>query len=484
MNFFEKLEIRSGLIDSILCVGLDPHIEDLNQKGISGVFDFCKHLINETGEFAAAFKPNSGFFEAFGAEGFSVLKDVIEYIPAGIPVILDGKRGDISSTARAYADAVFDYFEADAVTLNPYLGRDSIECFIENPRRAAFLLCKTSNPGADDLQDLELADRVIRDSATRVKVFEQVAILAESWNRKKNLGLVVGATQPEALSSVRQITPGMWFLSPGVGAQGGSMELALASGLRKDRTGMLVNVSRSISRAPSPSEAARSLVQQLNRIREADLPTQKPTHSRGESRHRFHGLAEILLRTGCIQFGEFTLKSGIQSPIYFDLRRLAGYPAELQLIASQMVDLMQPLDFELIAGIPYAAIPIATAVSLASGWPMIYPRKEVKEYGTRALVEGVYTPGQTAVLIDDLATTGGSKLSAMETVNRAGIMVRDVVVVIDRQSGASRDLQTAGLQLHSLVTLEELINQWEASAEIPTGELQKVREFLSNSERN
>ena len=176
-----------------------------------------------------------------------------------IPLVLDAKRGDIASTAEAYAKSAFEYFGAHAITLNPYLGKDSIMPFIEDPEKGAFLLCKTSNPGASDLQDLPV------NGGTPLYV--HVAKLAQQWNIRNNIGLVVGATQPEALTYVRAVAPDLWFLSPGVGAQGGDLKTALKVGLRKDGKGMLINVSRSIARAENPGLAAAELRDEIINLR-------------------------------------------------------------------------------------------------------------------------------------------------------------------------------------------------------------------------
>jgi orotidine 5'-phosphate decarboxylase subfamily 2 len=181
-----------------------------------------------------------------------------------IPVILDAKRGDIASTAEAYARSTFEKLGAHAITLNPYLGRDSIEPFIENPEKGVFLLCKTSNAGSMDLQNL-LVLPVGAESSAPLYIY--VAHLARQWNEKNNVGIVVGATHPAIMSNIRAAAPDLWFLSPGVGAQGGDLETALKSGLRKDGKGMLINVSRSIARAENPGLAAAELRDEIVNIK-------------------------------------------------------------------------------------------------------------------------------------------------------------------------------------------------------------------------
>jgi uridine monophosphate synthetase len=191
-------------------------------------------------------------------------------------------------------------------------------------------------------------------------------------------------------------------------------------------------------------------------------------------------LADSLLEAGCIKFGEFTLKSGLKSPIYIDLRQIISYPKLLEQVGAAYLPLLKGLKFDRIAGLPYAAIPIATAISLQGGYPMIYPRKEAKEYGTRAEIEGEYHPGETVVIIDDLATTGGSKFEAIAKLTAAGLKVRDVVVLVDRQSGAKESLAEAGFCLHAVVTIFELLNYWEKTGKVGKDRLDATRRFLSN----
>jgi len=189
-------------------------------------------------------------------------------------------------------------------------------------------------------------------------------------------------------------------------------------------------------------------------------------------------LADGLLEAGCVKFGEFTLKSGLKSPIYIDLRRIISYPPLLRQVAEAYLPLLRPLTFDRLAALPYAAIPIATAISLQGNYPMIYPRKEAKNYGTKAEIEGEYRAGETAVVIDDLATTGGSKFEAIEKLTAAGLLVRDVVVLIDRQSGAQEALTQAGLRLHAVVTISQLLDYWEKSGKVKKDKIEASRKFL------
>ena len=189
-------------------------------------------------------------------------------------------------------------------------------------------------------------------------------------------------------------------------------------------------------------------------------------------------LADRLLSAGCIKFGEFTLKSGLTSPIYIDLRRIITHPKLLADIAQAYLPILSLLQFSRIAGLPYAAIPIATAISLVGNYPMIYPRKEAKTYGTKAEIEGEYHAGETVVVIDDLATTGGSKFEAIEKLTGAGLIVKDVVVLIDRQSGAKESLAGAGYSLHAVLTIGQLLEYWEENGKVEKDKIEETRKFL------
>jgi uridine monophosphate synthetase len=193
---------------------------------------------------------------------------------------------------------------------------------------------------------------------------------------------------------------------------------------------------------------------------------------------RLSSLADSLLLAGCIKFGNFTLKSGLQSPIYIDLRQVISHPKLLADIAQAYLPLISSLQFARIAGLPYAAIPIATAISLAGNYPMIYPRKEAKTYGTKAEIEGEYHRGETVLVIDDLATTGGSKFEAIEKLTGVGLVVKDVVVLVDRQSGAKESLEQAGYSMHAVLTIAQLLDHWEETEKVDRVKIEATRQFL------
>ncbi|UWG48676.1 Orotidine-5'-phosphate decarboxylase [Halanaeroarchaeum sp. HSR-CO] len=264
MQFFDDLATRIDRVDSVVSVGLDPDPSRLPPSVADADLPrwaFNRRIIDATHEHAAAYKPNVAFYE--DADGWRALRETIAYAHGkDVPVVLDAKRGDIGNTARQYAQLLDD---ADAITVNPYLGQDSLQPFLSRADKGVFVLARTSNPGGSDVQDLELADGD--------RVFERVAELAASWNEHGNVALVVGATAPEELEAVRELVPSLPFLVPGVGAQGGDAEAAVEFGLA-DGVG-LVNSSRGIifagegekRWAAAAGSAAKRLKRRLNEFR-------------------------------------------------------------------------------------------------------------------------------------------------------------------------------------------------------------------------
>ena len=271
MEFVEKLRARWRDADSLLCVGLDPDPARLPEALIADIdplFSFCRDIVDATAEFACAFKPQIAYFAAHN-DGEATLQRLIAHINAvhpDVPVILDAKRGDIGSTAEQYAIEAFDRFGSDAVTLNPYMGRDSAEPFLRRDDRGCIFLCHTSNPGARDFQELDVGGRPL---------YQHIAqTIAQDWNAAGNCALVVGATFPEELKVIRGLVGEMPLLIPGVGAQGGDVEAVVRNGATADGTGLMINSSRGIlyaSRgedyAAAAAEAARSLREAINRCR-------------------------------------------------------------------------------------------------------------------------------------------------------------------------------------------------------------------------
>jgi orotidine-5'-phosphate decarboxylase len=260
VNFIQKLSNATDKHKSLLCVGLDPDPQ-LMPKNI-GVLEFNQAIIDATSDLVCAYKLNLAFYEALD-DGLDTLKRTIEHIPDKIPVIGDAKRGDIGNTAKAYARAIFDNLDCDATTVNPYLGFDSIEPFIQYKDRGVFILCRTSNAGALDFQSL----RCETESDHR-PLFELVALKAEEWNKYGNIGLVVGATYPEELKLIRDAHPDMPLLIPGIGAQGGDLASAVRYGVDAQGEKAIINSSRQIIYASGEKDFAQAARRVASSLRE------------------------------------------------------------------------------------------------------------------------------------------------------------------------------------------------------------------------
>lgn len=277
-TYLERLAARSAAVGSVLCLGVDPDPTRLPPgfpPDIRGVEEFAALVIDAALPFAAAIKPNLSFYEAFGSAGFAALERLRARIPAEVPVIGDGKRGDIDSTSARQSVAYFDGLGLDAVTINPYVGEEALLTYLERADRFAYVLCRTSNPGAADLQGLRVRARWDADGAMTgpdEPLWARVARDVSTWGPGGTVGLVVGATAPEELRAARSIAPGLGFLVPGVGAQGGAIEPVLAAGPAtaapaggRPGGGLVVNVSRGIAGAAidAPEGASADLGERL-----------------------------------------------------------------------------------------------------------------------------------------------------------------------------------------------------------------------------
>ncbi len=261
MRFHDRLREAIGRSGSLLCLGLDP---DISLGSAAAAERFCMELLDAALEHCAAVKPNLAYFEQFGPDGLRVLQRVRERIPADRVLLLDAKRGDIGTSAEAYARALFDVLGADAVTVNPLMGADSVEPWLAREGRGVFLLARTSNPGAEDLLEQRL-----RDGGE--PLYARIADLAAAWDGGRGaVGLVVGATAPDAIAALRHRVPSLPLLLPGVGPQGGSLEAAVRAGLDSAGGGLLLPLSRGIAAAPEgPRAAAAALRRRIEVVRPA-----------------------------------------------------------------------------------------------------------------------------------------------------------------------------------------------------------------------
>lgn len=272
--FSHKIRIRANRVRSWLCIGLDPEPDRLPvrfARDATGVEEFCREIVAATCEYAAAYKPNVAFFEAFGSDGWAALVRLLASIPRDVPVIADAKRGDIGNTARAYARAFFEVLNVDALTVNPYLGPDSLEPFMAYPGRCVFVLCKTSNPGSTRVQDRPVNGEPL---------YLDVASWALAMAGPAEVGLVVGATQEEATRAVRSRHPDAVLLLPGVGAQGARMAPTMKMAAGSESAIALPSVSREILYASAGADFAQQAAHSARRLAVESWTPQGSAHAR------------------------------------------------------------------------------------------------------------------------------------------------------------------------------------------------------------
>ena len=267
MTFVDKLLQAGKRNNSLVCVGLDPDPKLMPAK--IGVYEFNKAIIDATSDLVCAYKPNLAFYEAMGDEGMKAFQNTVKCVPSHIPVIADAKRGDIGNTSKAYAIALFDVMGCDAATVNPYLGFDAIEPFLQYADKGTIILCRTSNPSAKDFQSL-----MCQTPDGLRPLYEIVADKAQEWNTRGNVGIVVGATYPDELKQIRSRHPELPILIPGIGAQGGDVAVTVKNGVSPQGEKAIINSARQIiyaSKGPDFAEAARkaclSLRDEINKYR-------------------------------------------------------------------------------------------------------------------------------------------------------------------------------------------------------------------------
>ena len=490
MGFFDELSARAAEINSLLCVGLDPHAEDVEKTSrLANISDpakaaaeFCFRLIAQTKHVAAAYKANSAFFEALGPAGVQALNDVVAKLnEEKIPCILDAKRGDISSTAKAYATSAFGVTQAGCITLHPYMGYDSVKPFLDmDSTKGCFIVCKTSNPSSSDFETLVLQ--------SGKKVYEVVANTCADWNRGSNaIGLVIGATDVEAVASARKHAKDLWILAPGVGFQGGNLEETARAGLREDGSGLLVPVSRGIARADDPKATAEKFRDQINEVRKAKGTAMSSIKN---YQKQFFQLA---LDCGVLKFGSFTLKSGRQSPYFFNAGLFNTGKALAQLAECYAETIVESgVKFDVLFGPAYKGIPLATAISMAlyqkfgKSVDVAYNRKEAKDHGEKGMLVGASVENKTVFIVDDVITAGTAIREAMSLLKGASASVVGVAVALDRQEKASETVNQSAIQkvkedfgitVCSIAGLEHLLAFLQGSKDLGQGALEDVKAY-------
>jgi len=508
-SFFSKLEARVAEVNSLLCIGLDPHSKEIlsadesskatPQEKCDAAFTFCKTIIDATLPYAACYKPNAAFFEALGDNGATTLVRVLKEIPSNVPILLDVKRGDIGSTAAAYAEACYEHCKADAVTLSPLMGWDSVAPFVTEKcsSKGAFLLCKTSNPGSNELLALNLADGET--------VFERIAKLSQEWSIKSggaSLGLVVGATDAVALAKARKAAgEGVWILAPGVGAQGGDLEDACSAGLNEKGTAMLIPVSRGISRASDPGAAAKQLMENINQVR-AKLQSKSIDGEVSTIEPYQKEFLEFSLAEGVLKFGSFVLKSGRTSPYFFNaglfatgaaLFKLGKAYASAIMASSHLVDENGGVKFDVMFGPAYKGIPLGAVVSAAlySNYGInvgyAYNRKEAKDHGEGGTLVGAsMADGKRVLVIDDVITAGTAIRESYDMLQKIGANMIGVVIALDRSEKRSLEDPVSAVQavqrdlsvsVVSIVSLPQLQTFLEKSPSYGEEVLKSVRDY-------
>ena len=465
---------------SILCVGLDPVWEKLPVEykalGIAqGIFAYNRDIIDGTAGYAAAFKPQYKCYTAEGEDGIPALRLTCDYIKSKypyIPVILDAKYADVGHVLERCAYEAFDLLKVDAVTAIPAPGRQALAPLFSRPGRGCFLVARLSNPGAGELQDIETAsgDPLYVEMARRISA---------EWNEARNIGLVAPATEPEVLGRVRRAAPDLPILCPGVGAQGGDLEAAVRAGLDTQGRGLLINVSRAIMEAADPGEAARHWHDRLQAARTSARGAQR-TETRGD----LAGVVLEMFDIGAIRFEPTTLKSGLVSPYYNNLRILASYPRLMRKVAGLMAETMRRAGVrpDVLIGIAEAGIPLAVALSLHTGLPAGYVRSSAKAHGMKRLVEGAWREGATALLVDDVVSDGASKLEVLDHLRGAGLAVRDILVVIDRGQGGVQLMARHGLRCHPVVSMEDALGILLEGGRITTAQADEARRFMREAQ--
>lgn len=465
--------------NSLLCAGLDPVYEKLPAEYRTGsvaddIFAYNRRIIDGAAPYAAAFKPQYKCYSAEGEEGIAALRRTCAYIKERyphIPVILDAKYADIGHVLERCAHEAYDMLGVDAVTAMPAPGKEALSPLFSAPGKGCFMVVRTSNQGADELQDIEVAG----GGPLYVEITRRIA---SGWNESGNIGFVGPATDPQALARIRQTAPHMPILCPGVGAQGGDVEAAVAAGLDADGSGLLINVSRGIMEAPDPAEAARKWRDAMNEARtrrEAAPPGANPL------------LEQVIIemhRIGAIRFEPVTLKSGLVSPYYNNLRILASHPALLRRVSALMAETMERANVrpDIVIGIAEAGIPLAVALSVYTGMPAGYVRSSAKQHGTKRMVEGDWREGAAAVLVDDVISDGASKLEVLDHLRQVGLQVRDIVVLVDRCQGGPELLSRHGLNCHAAVEMEDVLDILLAKGLITQAQVQESHRFMREAQ--
>ncbi|MDZ8027989.1 MAG: bifunctional orotidine-5'-phosphate decarboxylase/orotate phosphoribosyltransferase [Nostoc sp. DedQUE11] len=458
MNFFDKLNGKILQNQSLLFVGLDPNPEMMptryeSEDIIAGLWEWLQFIISETSDFVCAYKPTLGFYEALGIPGLELLHKTLAAIPSHIPIILDAKHSDLN-TSNIFARTVFTQWQVDAITLSPYTGQDHVVPFLVYPDKAVFILCCTSNPGAEALQQYPTKESPL---------YLQIVKESKTWGTPEQLGLEVGTTNSEVLALIRAVAPERIIMARSIWAGGANLREILEAGLNTNGDGLLIPVPQDMLGSPGLSEEIQSLRAEINQIK-TEIIHENSTCSVWFpdvcllNQHPQQDLILQLYDIDCIMFGNFVQASGAVFPYYIDLRKIISNPQVFNQVLTAYEEILKHLNFDRLAGIPYGSLPTATGLALRLNCPMIFPRKEVKAHGTRRVIEGNFHSGETVVVVDDILISGKSVMEGAEKLESAGLNVNDIVVFIDHEQGVKDRLQQNGYRGHAVLTISEITN--------------------------
>jgi uridine monophosphate synthetase len=455
MNFFDKLLVAMDRNQSLLYAALDPDPEVLSGSerlsSLRQLWDWLPFVISQTEELVSAYILTLDFYQALGIPGLELLQHTLATIPPHIPVILDAKHGDIN-TSTVFARTAFENWLVDACTVLPYAGHEQIAPFLVYPNKAVFVLCATANPSAAVLQEHPAAD---------LPFYLHLVKQAQTWGSPEQVGLKVGAAMPDIVAKMRATAPERLILMQGTWSDEQDLAKLLSAGLNAEGQGLLVPIPTELLTVEHPSQEIEKLRDTINQERQrviqgnptCDLWLPNVCFLQSDP-HR--DLILQLFDIGCIIFGEHVQASGATFPYYIDLRTIISKPQIFHQILGAYAEILKQLEFDRIAGIPYGSLPTATGLALRLERPMIFPRKEVKEHGTKRLIEGHFAPGEKVVVIDDILISGKSVMQGAEKLKSVGLHVEDIVVFIDHGKGVKDRLKENGYRGHAVLTIGEI----------------------------
>lgn len=473
MSFNQRLAATVAA-RGLLCVGLDPIYGELPERFrgddvAQALVSFNRRLADATAPYAAAFKLQMKVYTPEGPAGFAALIETCRYLKATYPdhlVILDAKYGDVGHVLARSAHEAFTLCNVDAVTAFGHPGRLALAPLLADPERGCFVVCRTSNPGAAEVQDLAT-------SGGEPYFLALARQVAAHWNAHDNCGLVVGATYPAEMGMIREAAPDLALLVPGVGAQGGDLAASVQAGRDAHGGGLLISASRSLMTADDPAALAADLRRQIAAAQA------EPSVGEAGADPTLAALIVELFDKGYIQFKEVQLKSGRISPYYLNLRGLAADPPLFGRVCRAFAARAGRLGwtYDTLLGIAYAGIPLAIGVGGVLGRPAGYVRAEAKGYGTKQMVEGA-GPGARALLLDDVISDGASKLEALAPLAAAEVTMTGILVFIDRGQGGIEALRAAGHRAEAVTTMPAALQALHAAGRIAADQVAAAEAFM------